>query len=281
MPSEQEQSALAGPARLAQSGEHLATQRGERQALKLPGDTLVSVGERTGLRLLEALPDRQVLELDYGRVDVEVTPKAEGPARYVSVKTPHALVEVKGTVFSVDVTDSSGAPDGVSTKVTVKRGLVLVRHAKGELTLQAGESWSSALRFADAKPARATTSGKTHSVKAQSVKAHAAQTDVDGAPEATGQDDEDSLVVGAGAQELAESSRGVSGQAADLPASPGSRVPGSTLAEENALFERAIAAAQGGQRDKALLLLDDFLGKYPRSPLRDAVRAKKTRLLSE
>lgn len=265
-----------GPARLAQSGEHLATERGERQALKLPGDTLVSVGERTGLRLLEALPERQVLELDYGRVDLEVTPKKEGPARYVSVKTPHALVLVKGTAFSVDVKAASVAPEALSTKVAVTRGVVLVRHAGGELTLKAGESWSSGMRWsAESRVKDAeneATAGRRGQSSASALKSAASAEQPGPAAAVEGASDEGASDEGA-AQAVVEKAK--------QPASAEAPVPGSTLAEENALFERAIAAAQNGKRERALILLDDFLVRYPRSPLRDAVRAKKSRLLSE
>lgn len=246
---------VAQVTRSAQQGESLATSPGERQRLKLPGDTVVSVGERTGLRLIEAIPARQVMELDYGRVDVDVTPAQGAHARYVSVRTPHAVVEVKGTIFSVDVhaegrkAAGPGSEEGkrLETTVSVQRGVVVVHSARGDLTLHAGDSWSSAERLLGAT----IPQGRAASAAAPSRAASHPSAPSAVSPRAAG--------------------------SSQTPSSP-QTLSSSTLAEENELFERAIVAAEAGNKHRALMLCDEFLEQYPRSPLRATVFAKRGQL---
>ncbi len=259
-------------ARVAHQGESLATSQGEKQRLKLPGDTVVTVGERSGLRLIEAVPARQVMELDYGRVDVDVSPAEGEHSRYVSVRTPHAVVEVKGTIFSVDVHGTSAQKPGeasalltnqqrLETTVSVQRGVVVVHSVAGDLTLLSGDSWSSAERLGKATK---STSSRSSGVSASFGVSAASGTEVG---------------------QRAGSESGPSAAAVVPSAGPASPVdiqttPSSTLAEENELLERAIAASEAGNHRRALLLCDQFLETYPRSPLRATVLAKRAQLKS-
>jgi ferric-dicitrate binding protein FerR (iron transport regulator) len=57
------------------------------------------------------------------------------------VGTPDVEVEVKGTRFEVGVGVEPACDAGVRTVVTVHEGVVVVRHAGGEVRLQAGARW--------------------------------------------------------------------------------------------------------------------------------------------
>ncbi|MCU1274317.1 MAG: hypothetical protein JWO48_1748 [Bryobacterales bacterium] len=78
---------------------------------------------------------KDLLEVFLGRVKVEIQ-KIGGQPNYNKVRTPTAVISVRGTVFDVTVEQED------ATLVIVEEGVVTVRHAllpSGEKTLNAGE----------------------------------------------------------------------------------------------------------------------------------------------
>ncbi len=103
------------------------------------GRARVDVSSATTLKLLKVNATDQAYQLNAGRVDISL-PRVVGEQRSLQVRTPNALVEVRGTVFSVEVTRSD---DGPVTTVQVTRGSVAVNAGSEVLMLKAGQSWSS------------------------------------------------------------------------------------------------------------------------------------------
>jgi hypothetical protein len=68
--------------------------------------------------------------------------------------------------------------------------------------------------------------------------------------------------------------------AASEPSSSATNPP-STLGAENALLSQAMRLHRSGQTDRALGLLDAFVGRYPRSPLMETARVERLRILEE
>jgi len=229
--------------RSAKAGSSVSTRSGEQENLRLPGDTQVLVAEASGLHVVEADELRQVLRLERGAVDLSVVPSRAEKARLVSVLTPHAAVEVKGTKFSVEVREEGAAS---STQVSVRKGSVLVRHSSGEIVLSAGETWTSSVPLeqqgADSSEHRREREVSRHS--RSDAKTH---------------------------RSIAMRERAMASRKAELA---------STLAEQNRLFEAALASSERGDRGAALRKLDVFLAKYPRSPLRAAALKKREALKS-
>jgi hypothetical protein len=78
---------------------------------------------------------KDLLEVFLGRVKVHIQ-KIGGQPNYNKVRTPTAVISVRGTVFDVTVEEED------ATLVLVEEGVVTVRHAlipSGEKTLNAGE----------------------------------------------------------------------------------------------------------------------------------------------
>jgi hypothetical protein len=78
---------------------------------------------------------KDLLEVFLGRVKVQIQ-KIGGQPNYNKVRTPTAVISVRGTVFDVTVEEED------ATLVLVEEGVVAVRHAllpSGEKTLNAGE----------------------------------------------------------------------------------------------------------------------------------------------
>ncbi len=74
------------------------------------------------------------------------------------VGTPDVEIEVKGTRFEVGVGVEPACDADVRTVVTVQEGVVVVRHAGGEVRLQAGARWP------DCHPLRAAAQVRRHAV---------------------------------------------------------------------------------------------------------------------
>jgi hypothetical protein len=98
----------------------------------------LDVFQDTRITLDDLQMPAKALRLGSGAVRCRVPHLA--PKETFSVITPDATVVVRGTVFSVEV-----EPNLAATKTTVRvgEGVVVVRHAGGEVELRASQSWTS------------------------------------------------------------------------------------------------------------------------------------------
>jgi hypothetical protein len=155
------------------------------------------------------------------------------------VETPDALVTVHGTRFSVDVRAESGT---TLTRVNVLRGRVEVESRGMRALLGPGAEWSSRPRSAE-RP---------------------------GPPEGT-----DARHAPSGADKPAARP----GKAQDVPRPATSGADRSTLAEENRLYEQALAEARRGNSAAALDGLAHLMRTYPHSPLLQNATVERFRIL--
>lgn len=121
----------------------LSTRGSGRVELELPGAVRVEVNAETQLQVLKAEATSRHLRLARGRIDVQVPKPKDGSGTHLLVSTPDAEVEVRGTVFSVDVRPSRIDPSKLVTDVVVSRGAVAVRRGKTERVVPAGLGWTS------------------------------------------------------------------------------------------------------------------------------------------
>jgi TolA-binding protein len=156
------------------------------------------------------------------------------------VQTPEVEVVVKGTVFAVDV-----ARDGEGTSITrvnVSRGVVEIDLAgRVVATLRAGQSWSSRAGLAQRVAADVPVAVSEKAAPSVSNAPKPAPTSANAIP------------------------------------SDGER-PG-TLAAENQLFGAAVDARNRGNDAEAAELFSRFVGRYPRSPLRQEAEVEAFRAL--
>ncbi|GEM_PF-3112514 len=228
----------------------------------------------SSFHLVENRLSHQVIYLNGGQVRVEVPP-GKTP-RHVSVLTPHAQVEVKGTIFSVRLgphnKSGTGKIDRVSsrgsvTEVFVERGVVLVKHAHGLHSLGAGESWRSSTtlqkqaRLALDFPEKVSLAGTASSLSAPQAFALLKEPQTPRNQSHT----------------LAEMAPVNSKEGRVLHG--GGEKKTSTLALQNHLLEEALAHAERGEHVAALELLESLLKRYPSSPLRSSVRALRKKVL--
>jgi hypothetical protein len=243
--------ALRGPEDAALGVRSFLSTRGSGWVeLELPGAVQVEVKAETELQLLKAEAAVQHLELARGRIDVRV-PKAEpGRAHRVVVSTPDAEVLVRGTIFSVEVRPSEQDPQRVVTEVFVQRGEVAVRHGGQEHAVRAGQTWSSS-------PGAGPGSAPRHNEAAAAPSAPPS-----------------------GGNEQAESAKSATPDLAArrVPKPAGQEPPSaSSLAEENRLFLRALAARDRGAYQDTVRLCDEFLRRFPHSTHAESVRLERTR----
>jgi hypothetical protein len=176
---------------------------------------------------LEALRARES-RLDLRRGAVRCAVAHRPASRPFQVVAPGVTVVDLGTIFTVRIDETTRA-----TSVAVEEGEVLVRDRSGETRVKAPGTWSSAL-----PPAASPRSPPPPLASASPPPpAHAPPP--------------------AEAHELRR-----------LRAPPPQKAsPGGTLDEESRLLRRGLAAERQGHADEAIALFEQFLSRYPNSPL--------------
>lgn len=232
----------------------LSTRQSGWVELELPGAVRVEVSAETELEVLRADSNDRHVRLTRGRLDVQVPKPEGGSVTRLVVSTPDAQVEVRGTVFSVEV--KPGRFEESVTEVVVSRGAVAVRHGDQEVRVPAGSRWSS---------------------EREPVMAGAAEPEKQGG-EPLGEPSSD---PGAEARESKKQAAvPVERGAGHRPIQGAARLaasPSSTLAEQNRLFERALVARDRGSWQEVVELCDRFLSSYPDSTLTESVKTERAR----
>lgn len=245
-------------------GQELALRNEQSIRAELPGHTQLQLQpiaseKEAQVKLLHLSKADQTLFVTAGKLFVDV-PEQSTFRRHVTVITPQAKVEVKGTRFTVNVHREASKQ---WTDVDVERGEVLVTWLGGHQLLRAGQEWSSA------KSSGSTTDevGNTRDFAEQDT------------PVARADVPKRQLVhvvrrkPSAAHVQQAESTSDGRSAIADLPSSSAS-----TLSQQNQLLERAIQAQRSGNFSEAGQLFDELLLKYPDSPLRSTALAEKRRI---
>jgi hypothetical protein len=134
---------MAAPGRLVlASPVAVATEGGKSARIVTESGIQIDLLASTRLRLGAAGGvDRSIESTDLERGQIDVSVPKLGPGRRFAIRTPDATVEVRGTQFSVAVTDPV---NGASlTRVSVREGRVAVRYGGNEYFLDAGAVWAS------------------------------------------------------------------------------------------------------------------------------------------
>ena len=219
--------------------------------------TSISLAGSSHLRIDELGTTRRFALLS-GMMETHVAKLAPGERFIVSI--PDGEVEVRGTVFTVSVSDSPSTCRGSASVSTVKvgKGAVSVRSGDSHVVLHPGETWSTPCPAGSAPQAVVPGSSPgvgTHSPAAGSVRRPA--------------------VI------IKEPSPAQLGKAPSAPTESVAVQPSpSRLAEQNDLFQAAMSAERQGQSDMALRQLDALTRRFPGGPLEESARAERNRILS-
>jgi hypothetical protein len=99
--------------------------------LLLGGKAVVTVRERSSLRITE-VPGRSTVEIDSGKIGVTVAHDRMRPGEVIDIRTPNAVLAVRGTVLVVEVVQASAStqaqPGGILTNAFILQGLVDAQH---------------------------------------------------------------------------------------------------------------------------------------------------------
>jgi ferric-dicitrate binding protein FerR (iron transport regulator) len=129
--------------RTVPAGSRLVTPPNSRATLAFSTGTTVTLGEATDLTVNAEGP-MQLLRLGTGFIDLHVA-KLTSAQRFV-VTTSDSEVEVRGTQFRVSLAQPDPAcGGGITTRVAVTEGVVVVRHEGIEARVAAGETWPCAM----------------------------------------------------------------------------------------------------------------------------------------
>jgi len=198
------------------------------------------LGGLSELEIVSPTANERRLRLGTGSVDVDLPRKLEA-GKHLVIETPDAEVLVVGTAFTVEVGNEAGVR---ATHVSVRRGTVwIMQGGKQRAVLSAGDDWRSPIATAS------TTAGAEP--KAESAPAPATH----------------AASVG---QRSSVAVRATTG------ARP---VDSGTLAEENRIFQAALAARNAGDSAGAADTFASLLARYPRSVLREQALAGEFRAL--
>ena len=227
------------------SGDRVAAGRGEGVAMRLSTGTTLNVEAASELQVVDAGPALR-LALLRGAVRAHVA-KLRAGERFV-VATADAEIEVRGTAFRL----AEGAADTVcdqpsSTRLEVFEGVVAVRKGGAVTLVGAGGVWPTGCHRrpeVTPLPLPATAPAPAPRTLAQAPRPRRAQA------------------------------------APALPAPAPSSDPASTLAEQNDLFGRAMAARRRGDRQGALESFFELERRFPASPLGEASMVERMRLVT-
>jgi ferric-dicitrate binding protein FerR (iron transport regulator) len=222
------------------SGDRVAAGAGD-VSMRLSTGTTLNVEASGELQIVEAGPAMR-LALLRGAVRAKVAKLHKGE-RFV-VATPDAEIEVRGTAFRLAASAADTVCDEPSsTRLEVFEGVVAVRRGSSVTLVGAGGVWPSGChRRPEVTPLPPPVAPAPKVVEAPRVHRTIAR--------------------------------------APAPPPPRAPDPASTLAEQNDLFGRAVAARRGGDRQGALERFFELERRFPSSPLGEASMVERMRLLA-
>lgn len=137
------QSAVSGT--ILTEGDELQVPAGSFVTLRFADGSSVRINENSELKLSELRKNNRtdeqqsVLDLSRGGLESHVTPVMDQRRkRKFEIKTPMATTSVRGTVFSVSVTDSGNAITAVDKGVVQVQGRPAAHHAQQQALVNAG-----------------------------------------------------------------------------------------------------------------------------------------------
>jgi hypothetical protein len=216
-------------------------------ALRLSTGTEIAIEHDASLAFSDAGPTEH-FTLSQGSIRARVAKLGAGE-RFI-VSTPDAEVEVRGTVFNLDVVqpdEACGA--GTRTRVFVSEGIVEVRSSGQSSFVHAGQSWPDDC-------GRAEGAIVHHESTPEPKRRVALPSAVAPPPSGAGHGDASALGV----------------------VSPSTA---SRLAEQNDLFSQGVAARRAGDSARAIAAFDTLLARYPSGALAESASVERMRVLAK
>jgi hypothetical protein len=137
--------------RAVSAGDRFELPADREGVIRFPTGTQVDLAAEASVAF-EALGASPKLRLGRGALVAHVAKLRDGEA--FRVVTADVEIEVKGTVFSVELAaDSQGCDVATTTRLRVEEGKVWLRHRDQRLVLSAGQSWPDCRRAAAPTPA--------------------------------------------------------------------------------------------------------------------------------
>jgi hypothetical protein len=234
------------------NGDRVEVREDARAALILATGTRLTIEAGSEVTVVEGGPTHVFSLVGATRADVA---KLGAGERFI-VRTADAEVEVRGTSFRV----STVAPDtacggGITTRVAVFEGIVVVRAKDAVDAVGPGESWPKGCALPSETPPRVGPSASSGSLRATRPVSPLA------ASSSSARAREDREVVPA-------------------PGAANDRAR-SDLTSQNDLFAEAMAAKRRGDVAGAVDSYEKLLARYPRSTLAESAAAERMRLLAQ
>ncbi len=234
---------------LVSHGQRVFTPAGGKVVFAHPGGTELTLNGGSDMSVVEDDQNR-IYSLGKGTLDLRVA-KLKTNERLM-VRTVDAEVEVRGTRFHVEVTDSTC--DGHVTRVSVDEGVVVVRRDGAEARLTAGQSWPPCTQAQASTSANGANAPQVKNDEPQTAPSTPAPSTL--APSTLAP----SAVPGPAVLEVASSA-------------------GSSTIEQNDLFDDGIEKKRRGDMAGAAAAFERLLTKYPHGPLAESAAAQRVKVL--
>jgi hypothetical protein len=202
-----------------------------------------------------------------GHLEAHVT-KLSQSERFI-VNTPDCEIEVRGTVFTIDVDASRCGDSAVASSVGVSEGEVSVSSRGNRVLVHPGETWAVPCA---APGARTTLLSETVAAQGRSPTIPTARVQIPTHRPARAMPAQSSTTIEASVAPSVSSA--LSPPRVQSPSTSVSR-----LSQENDLMSAAMAAERRGQIDEALRKLNDLIQRFPDGPLNESARIERQRLL--
>lgn len=233
------------------AGQSIEAPSGKPTSVVLPTGTQIALEQRSILECRENAKTQRFALLR-GGAHLHVA-KLHADERFL-VDTPDAEVEVRGTVFDVNIEPASEACEA-RTSVRVTEGKVAVRAAESSVLLVAGGTWSS-----PCVPPRRPDEAALHERRPERARAHAARVNPP-APKT---------------EAVLATATGPAPAAAPLA----SARPVSSLSQQNDLYAQAEAAWRAGRSEEALADFAHLLAMFPHGQLAESAVLARARILA-
>ncbi len=195
------------------------------------------------------------------------------------VNTPDCEIEVRGTVFTIDVDTSRCGDSAAASSVRVNEGEVSVRSRDNRVLVHSGETWAVPCA---APEVRTTLPSETVAARGRSPTIPSSRVQIRAHAEPAGEL-RPRLARAMPAQRSTKIEAPVPPSVPPVLSPPRVESPSvsvSRLGQENDLMSAAMAAEQRGQVDEALRSLNDLIQRFPDGPLNESARIERQRLLA-
>jgi hypothetical protein len=222
------------------SGGRISTKPGGGAALQLSTGTRLELGSASDLTL-QRQDELQLFALQQGLLDAHVSKL--GPGQRFVIDTPDAQIEVRGTVFQLEVLQrSEPCGGGTRSRLVVRDGVVEVRSGSQLVRVAAGDHWPADCEQRTGGPAHSSAGTNPSALEARET--------------------------------------AFPGSRPVIPAHKARSSTRSVLAAQNDAFHAALRSQERADTAAALRAYAQFIRRYPASPLAENAQVARLRLLA-